>query len=161
MQHFYGVKNLDEVKSLAKMVVKGLGGSESVYLQMLGTAATETRCGTYPDSHPEKLGVGLYQHDKINIEDIKKEGEQRHFDIVKNLWGYDISSIELVDLAFDPLLSTICCRLSYKRIPELIPSKLSKQAIYWKKYYNTNAGVGSAEHFIQCVNEVLGGLGHE
>ena len=64
---------------------------------MLGTAAAETMCGQYPDSDPERLGVGLYQHDNIRILDIQQEGQQRHFDTVHILWGYDIPHIKLAN----------------------------------------------------------------
>lgn len=158
MKYYYGVKSLEHVKELAREVIKGLGGNENVYRQMLGTAAAETRCGTYPDDNPEKLGVGLYQHDHIRLIDIQNEGEKRHFDIVKKLWGYDIPTIHLADLAYDPLLSTICARLGYKRIPEACPENILDQAMYWKKYWNTyhpNAK-GTPEHYLECVEQVLG-----
>jgi len=156
MTYYYGVYSLDHIKSLAKEVVKGLGGNNNVYLQMLGTAAAETMCGTYPDDNPEKLGVGLYQHDNIRIVDIQQEGEQRHFDIVKDLWDYDIKNIKLSDLAYDPLLSTICARLGYKRVPAACPSNLIDQAIYWKKYWNTEAGKGTVEHYLESYEVVFG-----
>ena len=156
MRYYYGVNSLNHVKRLARIVVNGLGGSENVYYQMLGTAAVETHCGQYPDDNPKSLGVGLYQHDQIRIDDIQQEGEQRHFDIVKNLWGYDIPSIKLAELAYDPLLSTICARLGYKRIPEACPSNILDQAVYWKKYWNTGAGKGTIEHYLDSVEEVIG-----
>ena len=159
MKFYYGVKSLEHIKELAHEVVKGLGGNENVYRVMMGTNAAETHCGQYPDDNPEKLGVGLYQHDNIRIVDIQKEGEQRHFDTVKALWGYNISTVKLSDLAYDPLLSTIFARLGYKRVPEACPGTLAEQAVYWKKYWNTYAenAKGTPEHYIENVNKFLGG----
>mgnify|MGYP000064794512 CR=1 FL=1 len=153
---YYGLRSIPEAKVLARRVVAALGGNESVFNQMIETACAETKCGTYPDAHPDRMGVGLCQHDQINLDDIQLEGEQRHFDIIKKEFGYDILAIELKDLAEDPLLSLICCRLSYKRIPAAIPSDLFGRAQYWKEYYNTNAGSGTVEHYRESVKECLG-----
>lgn len=154
MKHYYGLTSLNHAKKLVAEVVDKLGGNEFTEQIMMGTGAAETRCGTYPDDNPEILGVGWLQHDEINLVDIKQEGEQRHFDVVKRVWGYDIPTIELKDLAYDPLLSAICCRLSYKRIPEAIPHTIKEQGAYWKKHYN-KSGKGSAKHYIKSVEELL------
>lgn len=153
---YYGLKSIHEAKVLARRVVNALGGNDFVFNQMIETCCVETKCGTFPDVHPEIMGVGLCQHDQIGLDDIKQEGEQRHFDIVKEKFGYDIEKIELADLAYDPLLSLICCRLSYKRIPALIPGDLLGRAQYWKEYYNTEAGKGTVEHYLESVAECLG-----
>lgn len=153
---YYGIRSIHEAKVLARRVNNALGGSVDVLNQMIETSCAETKCGLYPDAHPEIMGVGICQHDQINIDDIQEEGEQRHFDIVKKEFGYDIPTIKLADLAEDPLLSFICCRLSYKRIPAAIPSDLLGRAQYWKEYYNTKAGSGTVEHYLESVKECLG-----
>jgi hypothetical protein len=153
---YYGVTSIPEVKVLARRVRDALGGSDAVLSQMIETTCAETKCGMFPDSHPDKWGVGLCQHDQIALDDIQLNGEQRHFDIVQNVFGYDIKTVELEDLAYDPLLSLICCRLSYKRIPESIPNDLNGRAKYWKEYYNTKAGDGTVEHYLESVEECLG-----
>lgn len=153
---FYGLTSIHEAKAIARKVTSALGGSEAVYNQMIEISCAETHCGTFPDRHNEKLGVGVCQHDQINIDDIQQEGEKRHFDIVRKVFGYDIPSIELKDLAYDPLLSFICCRLSLKRIPEAIPDDLIGRAKYWKEHYNTAAGDGTVEHYLKCVSDCLG-----
>ena len=153
---YYGIRSIAEAKVLARRVVNALGGNDAVANQMIETACAETKCGTYPDVHPERLGVGLCQHDQIGLDDIQQEGEQRHFAIVEKEFGYEIRKIQLSDLANDPLLSLICCRLSYKRIPELIPSDLFGRAKYWKEYYNTESGKGTIEHYIESVKDCLG-----
>jgi hypothetical protein len=156
MKFYYGTKSISQIKEDTLRVCNALGGGLNVQHQMLETACTETRLGTYPDSHPEKLGVGLCQHDQIGLDDIQQEGEARHFKIVKEKFGYDIPSIVLKDLAYDPLLSLICCRLSYKRIPARIPAILIERAVYWKRYYNTESGKGTIEHYLESVEQILG-----
>ena len=153
---YYGISSIQEAKDLTREVVDGLGGGEPVYCQVLEIACAETHCGTYPDKHPKKWGVGLCQFDKIALQDIQLEGEQRHFELVKKLWGYDIQKVELEDLADDARLSLICCRLKLKRIAEAIPDNLLDRAHYWKKYYNTEAGAGTVEHYLGSVKTCLG-----
>jgi len=155
---YYGLKSKEQAFALAKEVSDGLGSKNDTEseLMLLGTACAETKLGTYPDNTPKTLGVGLCQHDQIGLDDIKQEGEQRHFDIIKKLWGYDILAIKLADLAEDPKLSFICCRLSYKRVPASIPKTTQGKAAYWKQYYNTEAGKGTEQHYIDAVDECLG-----
>tara|TARA_Y100000401_G_C8251995_1_gene188665 strand:+ start:291 stop:755 length:465 start_codon:yes stop_codon:yes gene_type:complete len=43
------------------------------------------------------------------------------------------------------------CRLHYRRIPSKLPSSLKGQAKYWKKYYNSSAGRGTVEDFLERV----------
>lgn len=155
---YYGLKSKTHAIELAVAVCCGLGKENDLSAEqlLLGTACAETKLGAYPDNTPKTLGVGLCQHDQIGLDDIKQEGEQRHFDIVQKLWGYDMLTIDLADLANDPLLSFICCRLSYKRIPAAIPNSLKDKAAYWKKHYNTVAGKGTEQHFVDAFIECLG-----
>ena len=46
-------------------------------------------------------------------------------------------------------------RLKYWRVPKKMPSSLEGQAEYWKKYYNSESGAGSPEHFIELVKKYL------
>tara|TARA_R100000656_G_scaffold123650_1_gene100467 strand:+ start:2220 stop:2684 length:465 start_codon:yes stop_codon:yes gene_type:complete len=43
------------------------------------------------------------------------------------------------------------CRLHYRRIPKALPKTLKGQAAYWKKYYNSSAGRGTVEDFLERV----------
>jgi hypothetical protein len=45
--------------------------------------------------------------------------------------------------------NAIAARLVLSNIPENIPSDLKGQADYWKRYYNTSAGAGTANDFIK------------
>lgn len=155
-QLYYGLKSPTQAREIAKRVVNVLGGGDAAYCLVLETGCAESQLGTYPDAHNEKWGVGLYQHDRINIEDILLHGKARHFNVIKDVFGYDMHKVQLEDLAFDPLLSTICCRLSYKRIPAAIPHDLYSRAEYWKLYYNTTSGAGTVSHYLEAVHNCLG-----
>jgi len=51
--------------------------------------------------------------------------------------------------------ATIMCRLKYYTIPQALPGPddIEGLASYWKKYYNTEAGAGDPDHFVQMYNE--------
>jgi len=153
---YYGIKSIHHAKEIARKVVNVLGGGDVAFNMLIETACAETKCGTYPDNTPDKYGVGICQHDAIGLLDIQKEGEQRHFDIIQKAFGYNIKNVPLSSLADDPLLSFICCRLSYKRVPSAIPNDLLGRAQYWKEYYNTKAGDGTVNHYLVSVKECLG-----
>lgn len=40
-------------------------------------------------------------------------------------------------------------RIKYLRDPDPIPTSLSAQAAYWKRIYNTPAGAGTPEHYLE------------
>jgi hypothetical protein len=156
MQLYYGLTSATQIKEIAREVTRALGGNDAVYSQIVEIACVETQMGTYPDSHPEKWGVGVCQHDQINIDDLRLHAKQRDVDILMNEWGIDMLAIKLADLAYNPLLSIICCRLSLKRIPDPIPNDLYGRACYWKEYYNTRAGKGTTDKYLESVTQCLG-----
>lgn len=52
-------------------------------------------------------------------------------------------------LARNDYLALALARLHWKMFAEPFPSALPHQAIYWKKYWNTEAGAGTAGHAIR------------
>ena len=70
-------------------------------------------------------------------------------------FGYDIRKLVHTDLANDPLLSFIFCRLHYRLRPEPIPSSLRGRAEYWKQFYNSMAGKGTVKHYLDNANAYL------
>ena len=45
----------------------------------------------------------------------------------------------------------VVCRLHYWRVPKKMPKTLDEQAAYWKQWYNTSKGAGTADHFKELV----------
>ena len=70
------------------------------------------------------------------------------FGIVESTLNYEI-------LAYSPLLAMVFARLFLKLIPEEFPGTLEGRAKYWKKYYNTEAGAGTPEEYIENVGAHL------
>ncbi len=156
MTFHYGVVSVSALKATCKRVVDILGGGEDAVNLLIETCCAETLAGIYPDDTPERLGVGVTQIDQIALDDIHQEGEQRHFDLIAQHFGYDIRATKLQYLAFNPELAVIVARLVYKRKPQPIPSTLCGRAQYWKEFFNTSAGKGDYLHYLDNVAEVLG-----
>jgi hypothetical protein len=47
------------------------------------------------------------------------------------------------------------CRLKYYRVPKKLPNTLEGRASYWKQYYNSSAGAGTKEKYVDIVKEWL------
>lgn len=133
----YGIKNKQEAVVIAKKVVSIFGGGHKTTMMMLEFAATETHLGEYPDSHPEKWGVGLTQFDQIRFDDVVQRTRSRNRKMLKQHFGYDLHDIKLADLADDAVLAFCMTRLALKLIPEHNPTTLIGRARFWKKYWNT------------------------
>ena len=47
------------------------------------------------------------------------------------------------------------CRVHYLRVKEALPTTPEGYAEYWKKYYNTSSGKGTAKEFLDKYNKFL------
>lgn len=152
--YYYGVESKNHLDHIVEEVVRALAPwwhaefyiNRTVRL-IKGTLAVETNYGTYEDKLPLKHGVGVSQFDPIGIVEAKRAPEWLK-QKVYNIYGYDVDLVKHEDLAFDPRLAVIFCRLFYYVKPGSIPGSLEGQAKYWKKYYNSILGSGSPEKFI-------------
>lgn len=156
MKLYYGVKDEDQLVHLTQRVVRAFGGGKKALCLMLGTTAAETHCAQFPDRHPEKLGVGVGQCDEIALVDVQKHIRPHDRETLSD-FSYDIDKVKLSDLAYDPLLALCIMRLHYKRVPEPFPASddILAQGRYWKKHYNTSAGAGSAEKYVDEYNRYV------
>ena len=99
--------------------------------------------------------MGLCQHDLIAFQDIIQRTPMRIVKTIHMEFGYDIRKLVHTNLADDPLLSFIFCRLHYRLRPEPIPSSLRGRAEYWKQFYNSMAGKGTVTHYLDSANTYL------
>ena len=74
---------------------------------------------------------------------------------IKQTLDIDWGKVQWNDLR-KPLHSGLAARLYLLKIPAPIPSTLTDQADYWKRYYNTESGAGTAQKFIDDVNKLEG-----
>lgn len=59
-------------------------------------------------------------------------------------------------LAWDLRYAAIMCRIHYLRVPEALPpgTDVPAMAAYWKQHYNTPAGAGTVEEFVENYRRV-------
>lgn len=148
----YGLKMRSDIAVFSRKVVSVFGGGYNATRALIEFAAVETNSGEYPDAHPDKLGVGLTQFDQIGFDDVQQRTRPKNKQRLKDMLGYDLDSLQLADLAYDPLLSLAMTRLKLMLIPEEIPDSVEGRAKYWKKYYNTELGKGTVEKYIEKVS---------
>jgi len=80
---------------------------------------------------------------------------RKYWDQIKAKLGIDWTNTRWEDLE-KPLYSGLAARLYLARISAPIPSALEAQAQYWKTHYNTSAGKGTKEKFVEDVKQATG-----
>lgn len=116
--------------------------SDSAVNLLLGTAAQESKFGTYL-RQIKGPALGAYQMEPATFDWLQRKFEGRY----KWLVGCLASEME-----HDLLLATIMCRLRYKVVPEPLPidpNDIPSLAHYYKIHYNTPAGKATEEQFIE------------
>lgn len=141
------------IKYIIDPILKEFGFfSESGRNLALGTAAVESDFGTYL----AQIGgpaLGIYQMEPRTYDDIWE-----------NYLAFQPSMVRQIEKEFKAYpeggamlltgnlwYATLFCRLHYLRVPEPLPaaSDIEGLAQYWKTYYNTSAGKGRVEDFIE------------
>lgn len=150
--YHYGLNSKRQAQNLALRVCRVLttGFAFPATHLLLETACAETALGTYPDPTPNGAGHGLCQFDSVGFEDVKQRIRPKHKTLVAIELGYNIDQCVITDLDTDPLLSFIFCRVKYMLDPLPIPTDIKERAYYWKRLYNTTAGKGSIEHYLEA-----------
>ncbi|MGJ8863732.1 hypothetical protein ABFP36_25910, partial [Salmonella enterica subsp. enterica serovar Kentucky] len=72
----------------------------------------------------------------------------RYAPVLLNQFGIDLSRTVYAELRTSPLMAMLFCRLRYLAVSESIPATPEARAAYWKKYYNTSAGKGTPQDYI-------------
>lgn len=147
---YYGLTSFNNLIEAVYAVcdVLGHGAGNKAPLLMLETAAQETRAGTFKDPTPYGAGRGVFQIDKIAFDDLCTRCPPRAYKAVQEAFGIDIRKCQHSQVDNSPLLAAIFCRIFYLMIPAAIPQTVEERAHYWKRYYNTVAGKGTAEEYV-------------
>ncbi|CAH6911843.1 conserved hypothetical protein [Vibrio chagasii] len=151
---FYGLANAKELESAILATVAALGGGSKAVCLMLGTCAAESNLGKARDNY-KKSGYGLFQFDQIAIKDVIARTRPDRKQFIDERFGIDIDDVVPSDLNYSPLLSALFCRLHYLLVPESIPDTIEGRAKYWKKYYNTEAGKGTPDHYLKQSEQLF------
>lgn len=82
----------------------------------------------------------------------------KYVDIIKDKAGIDVTKVTYEDLS-DPKLSLIFSRLHYLKVADPVPPTAAGRAKYWKKHYNTSAGAGTSQEYLdnqKAYEEIYG-----
>ena len=148
---YYGLIDEEELEVIAEEVCRALskGRYGTAKDLLIETAKAETGAGTIRDRTPNKYGVGLMQFDRVGFDNVRLKAMHKWRDKVLRELHIDMKLVEYEHLIYNPLLSVLWARLYYLLIPEPIPKTIEERARYWKKYYNTEAGKGTPEHYLR------------
>lgn len=128
--------------------------SKSAEQLVLGTALVESRLTWLVQlgSGPAK---GLFQVEPFTLKDLyKRTLPNPKYEII----DMKLAQLELPDipreiqLVFNLWYAAAICRILYYRHSEPLPAAddIQGHANYWKKYYNTSAGKGNPQNYIDA-----------
>lgn len=118
---------------------------------IMGTIAQESLMGKYTQQ-VDGPALGICQIEPFTFNDIVyRRGKYLY------LAGYDCVTLEAKEMETDHELSIIICRLKYLDAKEALPDadNILALAQYWKKYYNSPKGGGTAEEFVKNYSLTL------
>jgi len=135
---------------------------------VMGTAAQETNLGYYwVQNTPQEVGKGFFQIEKDTLDYLldylDRPSKHGLRDIIMGLVSVENSyrgrEVLLDELVESPKFSTAMCRLRYWPIPAPVPpaDDLLALGAYWKKWYNTIHGAGTAEAWVSSYKRFVKG----
>lgn len=140
------------VRCVIRPVLKDLGlWSVPAEALVLGTACQESNCGLYLTQLGNGPALGIFQMEPRTHDDIWNRYLADRQDLAKKVnrwricWGNGAGAEEMAGNLY---YAAAMCRVHYLRVSEPIPDTLEGQAAYWKEYYNTPAGAGSASDYM-------------
>jgi len=149
---YYGLANKNQLVAFAKRVcdVIGHGKNNRAVPLLLETCAAETLLAQARDKTLYGAGAGVAQVDEGTFDWLKAKYSQSA--IAKRLFeqlNVNLSEVSYNELDYSPLLSLIFCRLRYWTVTDLIPDSVEARGEYWKRWYNSSEGKGSAQEYIE------------
>ena len=163
------------VEQVAAEVSKLFNDGKAATALLRETAIQESNMGQTPGTYDmvddPKFGRGSFgvgQVDERNFEDTMSrlrgdKGQPRNLvkyvQRFKDELGIDLTEVKYEDLA-DPKLGLIFTRLHYLKNPDPIPPTVQGRSKYWKKFYNTSAGSGTAAEYLanqKAYADIYGG----
>ena len=138
------------LRNLITSVLKeiGLYSDNSVNL-LMGTAAQESHLGKYRKQIGGGPALGIFQMEPTTFHDIVNNYLRYKPELAAKIERVArVSRFKAEDIENNDLLAICMTRVHYLRVKKAIPDNLEGWATYWKRYYNTPLGKGTAEEFI-------------
>ena len=158
----YRKKGRDVTELAIQKVTSLLPDSENAKQLLTEIAQVESNFGTDKDTFNREDSSGIFQIDKIAFEEVQRrlqpdsdvgENLKKYNEILKEELDIDLTTAKFSDLKI-PLYGAAFARAYLFTVPEALPTTLNSRAAYWKKYYNTSAGAGTPEDYINRVSEI-------
>lgn len=114
--------------------------SEAAVNLLLGTAAQESKFGTYLRQLNGGPAIGVFQMEPKTFYWLQEEYGEKY--------GFDNRKPD--DLEWDLRLAILTSRLRYRIVPDPLPASddLPGMAAYWNDHYNCNPRYGTDEEFV-------------
>lgn len=148
-------KDLIEYIIWPSLINTGMYSKEASQL-LAGTAAQESQLGSFL-KQIEGPGLGLYQMEPKTHADIHTNYLKYRPMLVETIYGtcgiYNAIDGTVPDdelLVYNLKYATIMARLKYLMCPGKLPAfcDVDGQAVYWKRYYNSNIGKGDTSAYL-------------
>ena len=152
--------------SLIKDTLEDMGHkyySHEAMMLVYNTGLVESKYKYLMQKGGNNIARGFFQCEPWVAVSVCKDYLQYRDDLMKKVaevcyldWKYFINPTEL---DWKKILTTnitaqiVFCRLHYWRVPKKLPKTIDEQALYWKKWCNTEKGAGTVEHFKEIVND--------
>lgn len=128
--------------------------SPAAELLLLGTALHESNNLKYIAQVGGGPALGLYQMEPFTLDDLYRNALSGPGVPARVLNDFMVNGFTRAEnLSANPLYATAACRLQYWRFPEPLPAPDDALGLarYWKRYWNTEQGAGTPEHFIAAL----------
>lgn len=132
--------------------------SEAAENLLLGTAAQESYLGHFLHQLGGGPAIGPFQMEPATHQDIWTnylDYRPKLASIVLAIAGKSLAPEEA--LAYNLRYAAAMARIQYRRVPQRLPdaNDIEGLARYWKDHYNTSAGAGTVEEFIENYQRFL------
>ena len=161
-------KQPEEVEQVAAEVSKIFNDGKAATNMLKEIAIVESNMGNTSgsydisvDSKGNRGSLGVAQIDEIAFDEVQrrlKGGKgvpaftQKYIDPIKKATGVDVRDVSYEDLADDEL-NLIFARLYLLTKKDPIPPTVEGRAKYWKQNYNTIAGKGTPDKYLERLRE--------
>lgn len=147
------------LETMSALTGKKFDGNAAEEL-LLGTALQESGL-VYRKQLGGGPALGLYQMEPATHDDIWNNYLKYHPDIanaIKSMFTPAGGVLSAQNLITDDGYATIMARIMYYRVNQAMPAEgdLAAQASYWKQYYNTSMGRGTAVEYVNKWQNLYG-----
>ncbi len=127
--------------------------SEAAESLLLGTAIHESGGLKALRQNGGGPALSYFQIEPATLYDLYDNYLSYRPSLREKLEQFQLKTFSIIEnLTLNPAYATAAARLQYYRVPEALPETLDGQAAYWKKYWNTKDGKGTAEQYIKHYN---------